>query len=164
MSLAFARSGVSGLFLADVNAKALKATADGIQRELPHLKVVTHQVDVGDEESCVDCVRAAVKAFGRIDYVLNNVGIGGNQIPTVEQDSAELKKVLNVNFVGLWICQREQVKQMLTQEKLDIPSVQSFLIFTLPANKVIFQEWTRRSRSNHQHCLYLGVGWWAYWI
>ncbi|KAJ5982785.1 hypothetical protein N7451_012885 [Penicillium sp. IBT 35674x] len=122
VSLAFARSGVSGLFLADINATGLKALADEIYRELPHLNVVTHQVDVGDEESCVDCVRTAVKAFGRIDYVLNNVGIGGNHIPTIEQDSAELKKVLNLNFVGLWICQREQVKQMLTQEKLDIPS------------------------------------------
>lgn len=107
----------------------MEATADEIRRELPHLKVVTHQVDVGDEESCVGCVHATVKAFGRIDYVLNNVGIGGNQIPTVEQDSAELKKVLNVNFVGLWICQREQVKQMLTQEKLDIPSVQPCYIY-----------------------------------
>lgn len=98
--------------------KALQATANDIRRELPDLKVVTHQVDVGDEGSCIDCVRTAAKAFGRIDYVLNNVGIGGDQNPTVEQDSAELKKVLNLNFVGLWICQREQVKQMLTQEKL----------------------------------------------
>lgn len=103
--------------------KALEETANDIRRELPDLKVVTHQVDVGNEESCIDCVRTAAKTFGRIDYVLNNVGIGGNQIPTVEQDSAELNKVLNLNFVGLWICQREQVKQMLTQEKLQIPFV-----------------------------------------
>ncbi|KAJ5685098.1 hypothetical protein N7536_007717 [Penicillium majusculum] len=122
VSFAFARVGVAGLFLADINMKALEETANDIRRELPDLKVVTHQVDVGNEESCIDCVRTAAKTFGRIDYVLNNVGIGGNQIPTVEQDSAELNKVLNLNFVGLWICQREQVKQMLTQEKLQIPS------------------------------------------
>lgn len=122
-SLAFARAGVAGLFLADINAKAMEETADDIRRKIPGLKVVTHKVDVGDEQSCIDCVRSAAKAFGRIDYVLNNVGIGGNHIPTVEQDSAELHKVLNLNFVGLWICQREQVKQMLTQERLSIPCV-----------------------------------------
>ncbi|KAJ5760875.1 hypothetical protein N7520_008031 [Penicillium odoratum] len=121
-SFAFARAGVAGLFLADINAEALEATANDIRRELPDLKVVIHQVDVGNEQSCIDCVRTAAKTFGRIDYVLNNVGIGGNHIPTVEQDSAELHKVLNLNFVGLWICQREQVRQMLTQEKLQIPS------------------------------------------
>jgi NAD(P)-dependent dehydrogenase (short-subunit alcohol dehydrogenase family) len=107
--------------LADINSKALEDTAGNIRREIPDLKVVTHKVDVGDEQSCIDCVRSAAKAFGRIDYVLNNVGIGGNHIPTVEQDSTELQKVLNLNFVGLWICQREQVKQMLTQERLRIP-------------------------------------------
>lgn len=101
----------------------MKETAHEIRRELPDLKVVTHQVDIGDEGSCIGCVRTAAKAFGRIDYVLNNVGIGGNQKPTVEQDGAELRKVLNLNFVGIWICQREQVKQMLTQEKLQIPCV-----------------------------------------
>lgn len=128
MSFAFTRAGVAGLFLADINTKALKATANEIQCELPDLKVVTHQVDVGNEESCIDCVRTAAKAFGRIDYVLNNAGIGGNQKPTVEQDCAELAKVLNLNFVGLWICQREQVKQMLSQEKLQIPFVQLYPI------------------------------------
>lgn len=128
MSFAFTRAGAAGLFLADINTKALKATANEIQCELPDLKVVTHQVDVGNEESCIDCVRTAAKAFGRIDYVLNNAGIGGNQKPTVEQDCAELAKVLNLNFVGLWICQREQVKQMLSQEKLQIPFVQLYPI------------------------------------
>lgn len=128
MSFAFTRAGVAGLFLADINTKALKATANEIQCELPDLKVVTHQVDVGNEESCIDCVRTAAKAFGRIDYVLNNARIGGNQKPTVEQDCAELAKVLNLNFVGLWICQREQVKQMLSQEKLQIPFVQLYPI------------------------------------
>lgn len=128
MSFAFARAGFAGLFLADINTKALKATANEIQCELPDLKVVTHQVDVGNEESCIDCVRTAAKAFGRIDYVLNNAGIGGNQKPTVEQDCAELAKVLNLNFVGLWICQREQVKQMLSQEKLQIPFVHLYPI------------------------------------
>ncbi|OJJ84306.1 uncharacterized protein ASPGLDRAFT_35577 [Aspergillus glaucus CBS 516.65] len=92
VSFAFARAGVAGLFLADINTKALKATGNEIQCELPDLKVVTHQVDVGNEESCIDCVRTAAKAFGRIDYVLNHAGIGGNQKPTVEQVCAELQK------------------------------------------------------------------------
>ncbi|OGE51273.1 hypothetical protein PENARI_c014G01399 [Penicillium arizonense] len=121
-SLAFARAGVEGLFLADINEEALRKTADEIRHAVPNLKVITQQVDIGNEQSCVDCVRSAAKAFGRIDYVLNNVGIGGDQKPTIQQESAELTKVLNVNFVGLWISQREQVKQMLTQEKLQIPS------------------------------------------
>lgn len=162
MSFAFARAGVAGLLLADINTKALKATANEIQCELPDLKVVTHQVDVGNEESCIDCVRTAAKAFGRIDYVLNNAGIGGNQKPTVEQDCAELAKVLNLNFVGSArgsksnkCCRRRNYK---FRSYTSTP-YKSLLLNTCP----LLQEWTRRSRRDYQHGLDSGIGRWSHW-
>ncbi|KAJ5902362.1 hypothetical protein N7495_002890 [Penicillium taxi] len=122
VSFAFARAGVSGLFMADINEKDMTATANDIRQEIPELKIVTHRVDIGDEASCIDCVQTAVKTFGRIDYVLNNVGIGATNTPTHEQTGAHLATVLNINFVGLWNCHREQIKQMLTQEILQLPN------------------------------------------
>lgn len=117
--MAFARAGVRGLVLADINTEGLAQTAANIRDKHPSLSIISLKVDTASEESCVTCVRDATMAFGRIDYVLNNVGIGGNHTSTLKQDKAELMKVLNINFVGLWVSQREQVRQMLKQDILD---------------------------------------------
>ena len=117
-AFAFARAGVRGLIVADINAKALSATVDEIKAGVPGIEIVSLHLDVGDEASCTSCMTAAFKAFGRIDYAVNNVGVGGTHIPTVQQDTAEFLQVLNINLVGLWTCQREQVRHMLEQEPL----------------------------------------------
>ncbi|KAK5215655.1 hypothetical protein LTR72_011308 [Exophiala xenobiotica] len=115
-AFAFAKAGVRGLVLADINSEALKKTVADVQAEHPSLKIAPLHLDVSDEKSAIDCIDEASRVFGRLDYAVNNVGIGGNHIPTTEQSRAEFDKVMAVNLAGLWTCQREQVKQMLKQD------------------------------------------------
>lgn len=118
-AFAFARVGVKGLVVADINTKALNATVEDIKANVPGVAVVSLHLDIRDEASCTECMIAAFKAFGRIDYAVNNVGIGGSHIPTVQQTTSEFMQVLKINLVGLWTCQREQVRHMLEQIPLD---------------------------------------------
>jgi NAD(P)-dependent dehydrogenase (short-subunit alcohol dehydrogenase family) len=96
-------------------------TVESIKRERPRLEIATLSVNTAKEESCVKCVRDAVSAFGRIDYVLNNVGIGGSHTSSLLQDKSEMREVLDINFVGLWISQKEQIRHMLNQDILSHP-------------------------------------------
>lgn len=118
-AFAFARAGVSGLVLVDINTKALKQTVGEVQKLAPSLEIRTLELDVSNEKSTINCMDQAFKAFGRIDYAVNNIGIGGNHFPTIEQDREEFDKVIGVNLAGLWSCQREQVKHMLIQDIKD---------------------------------------------
>lgn len=109
--------------LADINKAGLEETETHIRKGHPSIPIVRLFVDSASEESCVSCVADAVKAFGRIDYVLNNIGIGGSHTSTLQQDKSELMRVLNINLTGLWVSQKEQVRHMLQQERLDLPWV-----------------------------------------
>jgi NAD(P)-dependent dehydrogenase (short-subunit alcohol dehydrogenase family) len=73
---------------------------------------------VTDEKAIDDSVEKTVKAFGRLDYAVNNAGIGG-AIDTSDQiQKDDFEKVLSVNLTAVWLCQRAQIRQMLKQERL----------------------------------------------
>src|SRR5262249_25203887 len=57
--------------------------------------VVPFQVDVSDEKQVVAMMDAAVRAFGKIDAVLNVAGVGTGG-PLAEVDMAEYDRVLDV--------------------------------------------------------------------
>lgn len=82
------------------------------------INVLTIQADCGNEESLVQAISTVVAKFGRIDYAVNNAGIPGVLGPATEYKTSDFKTVLDVNLTGLWIAQREQIRQMLKQDPL----------------------------------------------
>lgn len=83
------------------------------------------ELDVSNEAAVNDSVEQTVKEFGRIDYALNNAGIGGALNTTNNIELSDFQRVLAVNTTGVWLCQRAQIRQMLKQEKLN-DSVRSY--------------------------------------
>jgi NAD(P)-dependent dehydrogenase (short-subunit alcohol dehydrogenase family) len=83
------------------------------------------ELDVSNEAAVNDSVEQTVKEFGRIDYALNNAGIGGSLNTTNNIELSDFQRVLAVNTTGVWLCQRAQIRQMLKQEKLN-DSVRSY--------------------------------------
>ena len=73
---------------------------------------------MSNEKSVMQGVQEVANHFGRIDYAVNNAGGGGPIRPSSEVSAAEFRAVIDLNMVGLWIGQREQIKQMLRQEPL----------------------------------------------
>jgi NAD(P)-dependent dehydrogenase (short-subunit alcohol dehydrogenase family) len=80
--------------VADVNNEALAATADELGDA-----VVTVSCDVTDESQVESLVGAAVTAFGRLDIVFANAGIGG-PARLVDLELGEWSRILAVNLTA----------------------------------------------------------------
>jgi len=74
------------------------------------------QTDLCDERQVIRLVEEAVKAFGRIDILVNNSGIGGPTCNVVELKLEEWNQVLAVDLTGAMLCSREVLKQMIPRK------------------------------------------------
>lgn len=60
------------------------------------------------------CVKEAVGAFGRIDILINNVGIGGYR-PFLDWSEADYDRIMATNAKSTWLFSKEAVPHMLSQ-------------------------------------------------
>jgi len=68
-------------------------------------KVVTHATDVADPEQCQALVDAAMSAFGRVDVLINNAGVG-TAVPATHETPEQFRSVIDVNLEGVyWMAQ-----------------------------------------------------------
>ncbi len=73
---------------------------------------IAHEADVIDEEACRAMVSAAASGWGRLDIVVNNVGIGGRG-SVVEADLDQWKRIMDVNVHSMVLTSRHAVPAML---------------------------------------------------
>jgi NAD(P)-dependent dehydrogenase (short-subunit alcohol dehydrogenase family) len=73
-----------------------------------------HRVDVGDEQSVIELVDAAVRFGGRVDGVVNAAGVAGGG-PVHMLPKGEWDRVVGVNLTGTFLVAKHAIKQMLAQ-------------------------------------------------
>jgi 3-oxoacyl-[acyl-carrier protein] reductase len=73
-------------------------------------------VDVSDEASTQAMAAAVVAEYGRIDVLVNNAGIFFD-LDQTDHSLAYLKKVLDVNMIGPWLCIRAVFPTMKAQRR-----------------------------------------------
>lgn len=66
---------------------------------------VFYKVDVTDKEALEECLQSVAEAWGDIDVVVNNVGIGGFR-PLTEVTIVEFEHVINTNLRSAFITSR----------------------------------------------------------
>jgi NAD(P)-dependent dehydrogenase (short-subunit alcohol dehydrogenase family) len=90
------------------------------------------RVDVTSEEDTRRMVEAAVKAFGRIDILVNNAAMiyGITRKPFVEIPLEEWDRLMTVNLKGPFLCCRAVFPQMEKQGKGKIINLSSETAFT----------------------------------
>jgi NAD(P)-dependent dehydrogenase (short-subunit alcohol dehydrogenase family) len=71
--------------------------------------------DVGDPQSVKALFDATVKAFGRLDVLFNNAGIGAPAIPIEELSYEQWKAVVDTNLTGPFLCTQQAVRIMKHQ-------------------------------------------------
>lgn len=71
--------------------------------------------DVGSTEGVDQLFAKVVDAFGGVDILISNAGIGGQVLPLLDQDVDELERVLNVNLKGAFRCGTAAARQMIAQ-------------------------------------------------
>jgi len=117
----FAREGAR-VFGVDLNLDAANETRAIIEQEGG--RCVTHAADVSQADGVRGMVEACLRAFGRIDVLVNNVGIartGG--IVTTEE--ADWDRVSEINLKSVYLVCRQVVPVMERQSKGAIVNIAS---------------------------------------
>ena len=68
--------------------------------------------DVAIESDVTAMFAATVKAFGRIDGLVNNAGIIAPHSRLVDMDIARMQRLFDVNVLGAYLCAREAARLM----------------------------------------------------
>ena len=112
VALALMRDGYT-LVLAGRRKERLEATArDGSASGARTLVV---PADVGDPASVGALFAATKDAFGRLDLLFNNAGMGAPPVPLEDLTYAQWKAVVDVNLTGAFLCTQEAFKLMKSQ-------------------------------------------------
>jgi 3-oxoacyl-[acyl-carrier protein] reductase len=70
-------------------------------------------VDVTDPAAVEGATRNALKVLGRIDVLVNNAGVAGRNVPTVEYPVEEWERVLRINLTSQFLCCRAVAPHMV---------------------------------------------------
>lgn len=104
----FARNGVEGMLLADLNTFALDDTVFNIYKEmddrgLKRPDIIGLKTDVSKSSQCENMIATAEKQFGSVNVLFNNAGImhsdDGDAVHT-EEDVWDL--TMDINVKGVW--------------------------------------------------------------
>jgi NAD(P)-dependent dehydrogenase (short-subunit alcohol dehydrogenase family) len=72
--------------------------------------------DVANPESVSALFARAKEAFGRLDVLFNNAGIGAPAVPLEDLTFDQWKKVVDINLTGMFLCTQEAFRLMKSQE------------------------------------------------
>ena len=101
------------------------------------VEVVTHRVDVTDEEETHALAAAVIAEHGRVDVLFNNAGIAG--VGDIEETTLELfERVMRVNVLGVFLMSRAIVPTMIAQQSGSIVNMSSAIAETGLARRVSY--------------------------
>ena len=74
------------------------------------------QTDVRDENQIKRMVDETIKAFGKIDVLVNNSGIGGPTCNVVDMKLEEWNNILAIDLTGSMLCSGEVLRHMIPRK------------------------------------------------
>lgn len=98
---------------------AAEAAARDIKSSVPAIDVIALKIDVTSEASVNDAVEEVVQRFGKIDFAVNNAGIGGPMDLSADHDATAWSQTVNVDLTGVWLSSRAEIRAMLSQERVE---------------------------------------------
>ena len=118
----FAREGAR-VVLVDYNHESALETQALIEAEAG--TCLAFKGDVTCEEDCRGFVRAAVEAYGRVDVLHNNVGIGGGDDEILSLTEQAWDRIMSVNLKGMFLSSRSVLPLMREQRSGSIINISS---------------------------------------
>jgi NAD(P)-dependent dehydrogenase (short-subunit alcohol dehydrogenase family) len=85
-----------------------ESAADGV-------RALVVPTDVADPASVRGLFDATRDAFGRVDVLFNNAGVGTPGVPLDEVPVEEWRRVIDVNVTGAFLCTQQAFRQMKSQ-------------------------------------------------
>jgi NAD(P)-dependent dehydrogenase (short-subunit alcohol dehydrogenase family) len=122
MAMLFAREGASVLCVDRVAERAdetlaMIAEEGGVASSLA--------ADIVKGADCARIVEEAKTRYGRLDILINNVGIGGGDAPAHRLEEAAFDRIMNVNLKGMWLTIKAALPQMREQGGSAIVNISS---------------------------------------
>ncbi len=115
------------------------ATAADLEQEIKTMgrKVIRLQMDVSDLQQINDAVARVVETFGKIDILVNNVGVApGNPAENVTEE--DFDHTINLNLKGTFFTAQAVGRQMIKQESGCIINMSSQAGFIALDNESIY--------------------------
>lgn len=108
----------TALLLLDKGAKVFDMSfSNKLSDEIKNSSLVSYNGDAGNEDAVMSAFKVCLAAFGTVDILINNAGIG---LPTPDLSLTDLdlyEKMVNTNMRGIFLCNREALKIMQPKGK-----------------------------------------------
>lgn len=108
----------AALLCVDRDMASAQRTADMANAEAKG-RAVAFQADVTSSEQCAAMVDRAVGEFGRLDILVNNVGVLGPAGSAIDTDEAEWARGMEVNVTSMMLASKHALPAMLRNERGD---------------------------------------------
>ncbi len=106
---AYAREGAI-VAIADLNEQGANVAADELKSK--GARAIAVAVNVAEQASVEAMVKVVLKAFGRIDILMNNAGVGGNT-PFLETSLADWNRIVGINLTGAFLVAQAVAREMV---------------------------------------------------
>jgi len=115
ISIRFAQEGAR-VVVAELSLARGESTAEEIRKSGGEAVFV--DTDVSSESQVQAMVQSTLKAFGRIDILVNNAAVlmSYGQVRAHEMSNEEWDRTINVNLKGYWLCSKYVIPTMLAQK------------------------------------------------
>lgn len=105
---------------ADQNVSWAQVTVDMITNEFGDKKAIAIEADVTKEDDCRRIVDIALSTYGRLDILINNVGIGGPEGTAVDVDPVKWAKGLEINVTSMMLMSKFAIPAMCKNTRDEI--------------------------------------------
>jgi len=122
MSILFAREGAK-VMLVDKNLDRAKETKSMIDKEGGESFVF--EADITKEDNCQRLANKCVDVYGKIDILVNNVGIGTGDRKLVDLSEEAWDKIFDINLKGMFFVCKYVLPMMEKQESGSIINISS---------------------------------------
>ncbi|CAO2654040.1 Nn.00g107730.m01.CDS01 [Neocucurbitaria sp. VM-36] len=129
VSLALSIAGASTLYLTDINASGLVATESALLALNTNHNTSRTIISIPGDVSSPDFIADLFSRIPQLDYAVNCAGVLGQNKPTTEVSLEEFDRLNSVNYRGMWMCVKEELKLMLKND------VRPYSGFTLSAEE-----------------------------
>ncbi len=73
--------------------------------------------NVSQNDEVKNMIKKTIDKFGRIDFAFNNAGIEGDTANTHECTEENWDKTIGINLKGVWLCMKNEIPEMLKNNK-----------------------------------------------
>lgn len=114
-----------GAQVALIDQSRERAQATAAEIEAASGAAIVRVGDVTKPDDCAACVAETVAAFGKLDILVNNVGIAGAAQPLEQLDEAEWDRVLAVNLKSAMLMSKAAMPQLRSAKPGAIVNISS---------------------------------------